>query len=197
MEMINTDVECTVRISPGDDMPTFITESINQAKHKIWLMHSEIYDKRIADALLFAAKKGLDVKVLTGKGDEGLFNLLQAGKVEVRSFQPNSYQGREMHQKVALIDGEIILCGSVNYFDRSLEKDLENLLMIKDDLACSLFEAEFSKLWALSEVRKYSIKRKKPKIKISKVKHLKKLFLDLLLITSLIINFILLLNTII
>lgn len=53
-----------------------------------------------------------------------------------------------MHQKVIVIDDEIVVFGSFNFSQNATKNNDENLLIIRDPALATLFKAEFEKIFA-------------------------------------------------
>ena len=193
MQTVNIKDNVSLVLSPGMDLPSFIIQRFNDAKRNIWVMHSDIRDKRVVELLLRAAHRGLEVKVLAGKVNNEVTAILQEGGVEVRLFPPESDSGKKLHHKAIMIDNNSILTGSVNLFERSMERDFESLIELKAKPVYELFKAEFNQIWALSVKQQFD-KQRATKKKNSKkqIKRLINMGLNLLLITSLVFNIILL-----
>ncbi|MSR54347.1 MAG: DUF1669 domain-containing protein, partial [Gemmataceae bacterium] len=53
---------------------------------------------------------------------------------------------RNMHHKVIVIDGEIVICGSFNFSDNADRTNDENLLIIYNRAIAAKFEEEFQRI---------------------------------------------------
>jgi len=53
---------------------------------------------------------------------------------------------RNMHHKVIVIDGEIVICGSFNFSDSADRSNDENLLIIYNRAVAAKFEEEFQRV---------------------------------------------------
>lgn len=118
--------------SPEGQCTKRIVSAIESAKTSI-LVHSYSFTSQpIADALVRAFEKGVDVKVLIDKSQ-------LRGKHSQRSFI--SQKGIPVfidsavgiaHNKVMIIDERLILTGSFNWSKAADSKNAENLLFIED-----------------------------------------------------------------
>ena len=52
-----------------------------------------------------------------------------------------------MHNKVAIIDGWIVITGSYNWSLNAEEKNNENMIIIKSVELAKIYEKEFQKIW--------------------------------------------------
>jgi phosphatidylserine/phosphatidylglycerophosphate/cardiolipin synthase-like enzyme len=139
------DVEgvCFSRAERCDDL---LTGLIRGAKDRIYVAIYSFTSDRLAEALIEARRRGVDVRVVmerreaNGTGSE-YPRLLGAG-VEVRlDANPGL-----MHHKFMVIDGEIVVTGSYNW-SAAEERNDENLVVIRDRGAAGAYEREFERIW--------------------------------------------------
>lgn len=100
----------------------------------------------IADALIDAKNRGVDVKVVFEKGQisqySQYFRLASAG-ISVRNDTNPDY----MHNKVAIIDDIIVLTGSYNWSSSAENSNNENLIIIKSADVAREYETVFYRIW--------------------------------------------------
>jgi cardiolipin synthase len=108
------------------------------ARHRLWICNSYfIPDRRLRDAVIDRARKGVDVRILVPgnhtdavpvqwAGRSYYEELLEAG---VRIFE---YEPAMMHAKTTTVDGVWSIVGSANLDERSMELNEENVLGIAD-----------------------------------------------------------------
>lgn len=142
-----------VFFSPKDDIETKLIDKINVAKNRI---HAAIYmltDKNIAQSLIDAKKRGVDVQVITDiscfESKFGKMKLLKDGGISVFVFKPNGnknkYQNELMHNKFALIDN--VLCtGSFNWTISANRRNQENIIFMDDESILQKYEKKFEEL---------------------------------------------------
>jgi len=106
--------------------------------------------KELRDALVRAAHRGVDVKVMTNSrasNDTGVVSdaaryfyddLIKAG---VKVFEK---QGATIHSKTATFDGAFSLVGSANLNGRSDGRDSEDVLAVRDTTVATQLEARFA-----------------------------------------------------
>jgi cardiolipin synthase A/B len=134
---------CAISVvsSPSDSLQTirllFWLSFIN-AKRRLWICNSYfIPDRRLRDAVVERARRGVDVRVLVpgnhtdavpvqAAGQSYYEELLAAG-VRIFEFEPSM-----MHAKTVVIDGAWSIVGSANMDERSMELNEENVLGIAD-----------------------------------------------------------------
>jgi phosphatidylserine/phosphatidylglycerophosphate/cardiolipin synthase-like enzyme len=121
-----------VYFSPHGGCTQAIIDNLNWAEKYIRVQAYSFTSKPIAEALIAAHKRGVDVKVLLdksqlrGKGSK-LDLLVQAG-VPVMIDKKHAIA----HNKVMIIDGVTVLTGSFNFTNAAEDKNAENLLVIRD-----------------------------------------------------------------
>ncbi len=135
--------------SPGEDCRKSIRELARSARRSLWICVFTITDNRIADAILDAYRRRVDVRILTdnekaedlGSDIEGLERSGVPVRVDVSD--------KHMHHKFAIADGKRVLTGSYNWTRAAAEENEENLVVSDDVHLVRAFSAEFEKLWAL------------------------------------------------
>ncbi len=106
-----------------------IARSIRRAEHRIWITAAYFAPpQRIARALVYAAKQGVDVRlILPSKSDGPVFPLLSRSYYKpllAAGVKLYEYQPAILHAKLLMID-DACLIGSTNLNHRSLIHDLE------------------------------------------------------------------------
>ncbi len=151
--------DLTAGFSPGVSGPTaesVVLQAINGSKKSIHLAAYSFTSKPIAEALVAAHKRGVEVKALLDKS-----NKAKAGKQNYSGAQFLANMGIEtrinsryaiQHNKFMVIDGTSVETGSFNYTTAAAKRNAENALLITDapDLAKN-YEREWQRLWDESD----------------------------------------------
>lgn len=140
-----------VYFSPDDSTLERLLELVNGADSSIYFMAFSFTQDELAEALLAAAARGVEVRgifedsqVESNTGGEFAF-LLDKG-LDVRGDgQPGS-----MHHKAFIIDQSIVMAGSYNFSRNAEERNDENTLIIASQAMVEAFTAEFFEVWALA-----------------------------------------------
>lgn len=147
-----------VYFSPRGGCQDAIEEEIDEAKKYIHVAVYAFTNRFLAQALVRAAQRGVDVKVvLDGKFDEeseySKGDYLKRKGIAVKGVKAWTRRGLRiveglMHHKFAVIDGQVVVTGSYNWTATAEAANYENLLIFKEapDLARS-YEEEFQRLW--------------------------------------------------
>ncbi len=141
-----------VQFAPGPATTKLITDTISKANKNIYLAAYYFTSQAIADSLIAANARGVEIKVVLDKSqasrrDSKYEQLLMAG---IPTKIDKQYQ--IMHNKFMIIDGEIVETGSFNYTESAEKRNAENVLVIyhNPELAQHYYNA-WQKLWDESE----------------------------------------------
>jgi len=134
--------------SPDDDVADHIVALIEAAEKDIVFMAFSFTSDPIGDALLAAESRGVSVQGVFEESQYysnqgGEFDRLQAAGLDV-VLDGNSYN---MHHKVFVIDGEIVIMGSYNFSRSAEERNDENVLMIFSPDLAAQYLAEFERIY--------------------------------------------------
>ncbi len=141
-----------IYFSPDDGVADRLVELIMGAKESIHFMAFAFTSDDIAGAMLSRADAGVTVsgvfeftQVKANQGDEYL-RLKDAG-LDVR-LDGNS---RNMHHKVILIDGKILITGSYNFSNNAENSNDENVIIIFNSAITTQYLQEFHRVYALAQ----------------------------------------------
>lgn len=128
-----------VYFSPKGGCTDAIIRELNKAKSSILVQAYSFTSAPIAKALLDAHKRGVKVEVILDKSQK-------REKYSSADFLSNSGISTKIdtthaiaHNKVMIIDGEIVITGSFNFTKAAEENNAENLLIIHDKKLVSLY----------------------------------------------------------
>jgi phosphatidylserine/phosphatidylglycerophosphate/cardiolipin synthase-like enzyme len=149
---INIDgTQIEVFFSPDDGTQSRLVELIDQAEVSIHLLAFAFTADPIAEALMDADGRGIDVVGIvetsqaSGTGGD-FFRLADAGM----DFELDG-NSRNMHHKVIIIDGETVVLGSYNFSRSAEERNDENTLIIHNVDIADLFEDEFERIYEMRQ----------------------------------------------
>lgn len=136
--------EVSVYFSPNGRCQDAIIKQIDSAKSSIYVAMYYFTSHDLAEVLVKAKKKGVTIKVVLDKGQEGY--KYAEGEFLIDNNIPVSYAPSSglMHHKFAVIDKSIIITGSFNWTPSAETRNNENLLIIQSpDIA-----KRYIKVWA-------------------------------------------------
>ncbi len=142
--------------APDDDVMAHILSAVDEAKKSVHFLAFSLTDNSLAKALTRKRKAGIEVRgVIESRsaltmGSE-LTTLRRAG-VDVLP-DGNSYA---MHDKVIVIDGEIVITGSFNFTESARQGNDENILILHSTAIARKYEKEFQTIYEQAQAAKSS-----------------------------------------
>jgi phosphatidylserine/phosphatidylglycerophosphate/cardiolipin synthase-like enzyme len=129
-----------------------LIEKINAAQTSIHIASFEFDLTPVADALIAAKQRGVDVRWVTddehgleadGEPGHGQFAMLQNAGIEVRSDTRSAL----MHNKFWIFDEQIVWTGSTNITGSGIFKQDNNAIVIQSPELAVIYEREFQEMW--------------------------------------------------
>lgn len=134
--------------SPDDNTDAHIISAIQSAEENIYFLAFSFTSDPIAEALLERSAAGMDVagvfeesQYFSNTGGE--FDYLSEAGLDVR-LDGND---QNMHHKVFIIDGKIVITGSYNFSRSAEEHNDENTLIIYSSEVAAQYMAEFERVF--------------------------------------------------
>ena len=156
-----------VYFSLYDDPESIIIKNIDNANEFINIAMYAFTDREIAQAILIAKDRGVDIKIYLDRSQ------VNAKYSKSRYFINNvikniriSSNNYIMHNKFAVIDNEMVITGSYNWTASAGERNDENLLVIDDKNIIKKYQNQFNNLWN----NKYSTERYQELINMANIK---------------------------
>jgi phosphatidylserine/phosphatidylglycerophosphate/cardiolipin synthase-like enzyme len=144
-------IDAQVAFSPDRGATALIVKTIEEAKQSIRVAAYSFTSKPIAEALLDAHKRGIDVEVVVDKSQA-------TARYTAATFLANQgvpvrvdYRYAIMHDKFIVVDGETVEGGSFNYTAAAESRNAENVLVLRDAVIAGQYSKEWDRLWAESE----------------------------------------------
>lgn len=140
-----------VYFSRSDKVASVLVREIDAAQKSIHVLIYSLTDDDIANALLRAAARGVDVKIVMDRtqaaGKEALDERLLT-KLGPKRFIYRTGKGRGvMHEKMAIFDGLTVTLGSYNWTENARDNNWENLIVLRDVAVAARCTAEFQRVW--------------------------------------------------
>ncbi|XP_076026390.1 mitochondrial cardiolipin hydrolase [Genypterus blacodes] len=105
----------------------------------------------LSRAVLALCRKGVIIRVLADKDYAAIsgsqIGVLRKAGICVRCHEDSGY----MHHKFAVLDGRLLVTGSLNWTLTAVQSNLENVLVTKEPGAVRPFIQEFHRLWELND----------------------------------------------
>lgn len=141
-----------VCFAPDDGCAARVIAALQSARQSIHFLAYSFTSDDLARPIFERAQAGVQVtgvmeagQVASNSGTE-FQNFQQAG-LDVRKDR----NPRNMHDKVIIIDGQIVVAGSYNFTYYGENRNDENLLIIYDPQIAALYQAEFDKIFAAAK----------------------------------------------
>ena len=129
-----------VAFTPGDDIAGLIVKRIGAAKERVQMQAYLLTDRRIANALLAARKRGVEVEVIGDAAQQrtgGHPHLKALDRAGVRVFLNGALASA--HDKIVIVDGAsdaaVVITGSYNFTRSAQEKNAENVVVLSGNRA--------------------------------------------------------------
>lgn len=124
--------EISICFSPNNGCQLSIINYLNQASTSIYVHAYSFTNKELANALIEAHHRGLDIKILydkqQAKSKHSLLPLLQKTGIACYIDQTKGLA----HNKIMIIDNNTIITGSYNWSNNAEYRNAENLLFINN-----------------------------------------------------------------
>jgi phosphatidylserine/phosphatidylglycerophosphate/cardiolipin synthase-like enzyme len=133
--------------SPNDGAKDLVISTIKKAEKSIYVAAFSFTSADIADELVRAKDRGVDVKVICAKKrlamDDAKFEFLTRKNVATRISHRNV-----MHNKFMIVDGKTLQLGSFNYTMAAEKDNDENVLVIHNSpTLVGMYMHQWQKLW--------------------------------------------------
>lgn len=143
----NSEIE--VYFSPKDKSSIRIVQLIKEAKTYIYIPTFLITHTNIANELINAKNRGVDVRIIIDANSTGTRNskhgLLRRSGILLKT---ENYAGK-LHAKTMIIDDKYLITGSMNFSNSGENKNDENLLIIKNSKIAKAHKNFFLYLWTI------------------------------------------------
>ncbi len=139
----------SVYFAPDFDLEDILIDKINHASKSIDFMIYAFTDTDIADALIEAKNRGVQIRGVFDEKENkyqskySQYDYLKDNGIDVK-LDGNSFK---LHDKVMIIDENTTITGSYNYTEKASNYNDENLIVIdRDDISLKYYD-EFEKIY--------------------------------------------------
>ena len=148
---LTKDTPVRVFFSPNGGCTHAIIDTINKAKSEILVQAYIFTSEPIAKALLGAHKRGMNVFVILDKSQkkDGYSPAAFFANQGIPAYIDSSHA--RAHDKVMIIDKEIVITGSFNFSKAAETQNSENVLIIQSPELASLYRENWYKHRAHSD----------------------------------------------
>lgn len=140
--------------NPAGSIEERLIAFIDAAQSSVHIASFEFNLPRVADALLAAKARGVDVRWVTddenglkidADPNRGQFTRLMAGGVEVKD---DAGRSALMHNKFWIFDRQILWTGSTNITVNGIYKQNNNVIVVHSPEIANIYEREWEELWS-------------------------------------------------
>jgi len=134
--------------SPDDGVAAHILDVLNSAQSSLYFMAFSFTRSDFSGVLIEKANAGVTVQGVfetrqIAAGGDAAWNALTQATVDVRQ-DGNKYN---LHSKVFIVDGQIVVMGSYNFSGNAEDSNDENVLIIHNPEIAAAYFAEWQKVW--------------------------------------------------
>lgn len=142
-ELFSYNASYDICFTPGNDCASEIINEIKQAKKQVLVQAYSFTDTAIANALIDAKKKGVDVRVVLDKSQtKGRYTLIDT--LNKNKIKPViDHRPAIAHNKLIIIDESTVIGGSYNYTKNAAKRNAENVIIVRD----AVFAKKYVKNW--------------------------------------------------
>jgi len=139
--------------TPGKETFFRVKELLEGAKESIYFSHFSFTHKELAECILRKASEGVEVKGIVDYYEARQSSPCQLMELlGLRVIEDRNYASR-WHSKFIVIDGKIVITGSLNLSYSGFKRNNENILVIHSPAIARKYGEEFGKYFKLWEGR--------------------------------------------
>lgn len=139
-----------VYFSPDGGVQEEVINEIHSAKKTIDIMMYSFTSDELANALINASERGVKIRMIMDRVQSSNKSSQDESLIKHGIQLKIEQQKGIMHNKVAIIDGAVVLTGSYNWTDNAEEQNQENMLVIDTPNIVQKYQERFDYLWRLN-----------------------------------------------
>ncbi|XP_067859083.1 mitochondrial cardiolipin hydrolase isoform X1 [Heptranchias perlo] len=147
---------CDCGLSHQESALSSLARLLLSARRSLDVCVFTISSLELSGSVLAVHGRGVRVRVVTDSDYMALagsqVGTFRKAGIEVRHDQDTNY----MHHKFALVDGSVLVTGSLNWSAQGIYGNKENVIIIKNTDIVKAFVEEFERLWNEYDPTKYS-----------------------------------------
>jgi phosphatidylserine/phosphatidylglycerophosphate/cardiolipin synthase-like enzyme len=140
-----------IYFTPPAGAASGLIKQIDGAKKSIKVMAYGFTATNLAEALVRAKRRGVDVGLIqdekSAQNNRETLPMLLAAGIDVRSDGKHAIQ----HNKVMLIDDDIVITGSYNFTKSAEKRNAENIMIVRSSYAAKRYADNWKAHWEHSE----------------------------------------------
>jgi phosphatidylserine/phosphatidylglycerophosphate/cardiolipin synthase-like enzyme len=140
-----------IYFTPPAGAASGLIKQIDGAKKSIKVMAYGFTATNLAEALVRAKRRGVDVGLIqdekSAQNNRETLPILLAAGIDVRSDGKHAIQ----HNKIMLIDDDIVITGSYNFTKSAEKRNAENIMIVRSSYAAKRYADNWKAHWDHSE----------------------------------------------
>lgn len=140
-----------IYFTPPAGAASGVIKQIDGAKKSIKVMAYGFTATNLAEALVRAKRRGVDVGLIqdekSAQNNRETLPILLAAGIDVRSDGKHAIQ----HNKLMLIDDDIVITGSYNFTNSAEKRNAENIMIVRSSYAAKRYADNWKAHWDHSE----------------------------------------------
>ena len=159
----SADIQFQMAFSPRGKTLQLMLNTVKDAQESVYVAAFSFTNKAIAEALLEAHKRGVKIRVVADKKANG--SQYTAAAFLATHGVPVRLNGKYavMHNTFMVVDGKHVQTGSFNYNAAAVNKNAENILVVRNMPALAVpYAAEWQRLWNEGEEAKPNERKDRP-----------------------------------
>lgn len=141
-------IQCSVSFTPYENCTQKIVDEINKAKNEILIQTYSFTSKPIIEALINKHKNGIKIIIIADNSQKNSIILVKLKNHGIPIYI-DKLPGIA-HNKVMIIDNNIVLTGSFNFTESAQYRNAENSLIIISKKIASKYKNNFKKRLKIS-----------------------------------------------
>ncbi|KAM6077992.1 mitochondrial cardiolipin hydrolase [Theristicus caerulescens] len=138
---------CPCPLPRGDCSLSRLLRRLLSARRSLDICLFAFSSPQLGRAVQLLHRRGVRVRIVTDAQYMGLrgsqIGPLRLAGIQVRHDQENGY----MHHKFAIVDGRMLITGSLNWTTQAIQNNRENVLVMEDAEYVKPFLDEFERIW--------------------------------------------------
>lgn len=138
--------------SPKGGTEATVVRAIDAAREEVDVAMFTFTSRKLMDALLRAADRGVDVKLMAFAGQRfPFFTEVKSSRINLRFKKGRGLDRGQMHNKFAVLDGKLLINGSYNWTNMGEHSNTEATILTTLPTYVQPYKAEFDKLFSTAK----------------------------------------------
>jgi len=142
--------ELEIYFSPDTNFENKLISLVKNAKHSLYFLAFAFTNQKLADALVEAKARGVEVKGVFDKSQNKYQKYSQYDFMKKHSLNVKLDKNKfKLHSKVLIVDEKIVVTGSYNFTKTANSKNAENSIVIYSDAIAKKYVKNFEYIFKM------------------------------------------------